>query len=64
MPLARAVGVTYQAIRKFEREGVPAERVLPIVRATGGAVTPHELRPDIYPDPEWMPADTREEDAA
>jgi DNA-binding transcriptional regulator YdaS (Cro superfamily) len=49
-PLAKAVGVTYQAIRKFERTGIPAERVIPISRATGWRVTPHELRPDLYPD--------------
>lgn len=52
---AEKLGVTYQAIRKWERTGVPAERVLPIIRITHGQITPHELRPDIYPDPEWMP---------
>lgn len=36
---------------------VPAEHVIPIVRATSGAVTPYQLRPDIYPDPDWMPPD-------
>ncbi|CAK0741312.1 Helix-turn-helix domain-containing protein [Gammaproteobacteria bacterium] len=52
---ASQAGVTYQAVRKWERAGVPAERVLPIVRATQGRVTPYELRPDLYPDPDWMP---------
>jgi DNA-binding transcriptional regulator YdaS (Cro superfamily) len=28
---------------------VPAERVLSIESATDGAVTRHELRPDLYP---------------
>jgi DNA-binding transcriptional regulator YdaS (Cro superfamily) len=28
---------------------VPAEFVLAIERATGGRVTRHQLRPDIYP---------------
>ncbi len=28
---------------------VPAEAVIPIERATGGKVTRHELRPDLYP---------------
>lgn len=28
---------------------VPAELVLPIERAVGGAVTRYELRPDLYP---------------
>ncbi|EJD7033612.1 helix-turn-helix domain-containing protein [Enterobacter hormaechei] len=30
-------------------KGIPAERVLPIYGVTG--VTPHELRPDLYPNP-------------
>lgn len=30
----------------------PAERVLTIERATGGQVTRHQLRPDLYPLPE------------
>lgn len=34
---------------------VPAELVIPIERATGGKVTRHELRPDLYPVEE--PAD-------
>lgn len=29
---------------------VPAEYVLPIEAATEGAVTRHDLRPDIYPE--------------
>ncbi|EIQ80106.1 hypothetical protein SF123566_8473 [Shigella flexneri 1235-66] len=34
---------------------VPADRVLPIFNATG--VTPHELRPDLYPNPtDGLPA--------
>lgn len=49
--LAAAVGVTYQAIRKFERESLPGERVLAVACATGWRVTPHELRPDLYPNP-------------
>lgn len=31
-------------------------RVLAIYRATQGAVTPHELRPDIYTDPDYRPS--------
>jgi DNA-binding transcriptional regulator YdaS (Cro superfamily) len=46
--LAEALNVTTQAVTKWRRR-VPAERVLDIERATGSAVTRHELRPDIYP---------------
>lgn len=38
----------------------PAEYVLPIVRAVNGRVTPHDLRPDIYPHPDdGLPRDDR-----
>lgn len=48
---AKAVGVTPQAVSEIVRLGkkVPAEWCLPIERATDGAVTRHQLRPDLYP---------------
>ncbi len=45
--LARTINVTPQAISQWDR--VPAERALAVEQATGGKVTRHELRPDIYP---------------
>ena len=45
--LARSINVTPQAISQWER--VPAERVLAVESATGGAVSCTELRPDLYP---------------
>ncbi len=48
--LADALEISPQAITKWVNRGrVPAERVIDIERATGGAVTRHVLRPDIYP---------------
>lgn len=48
--LARKLGCTSQAVSKMCATGrVPAERVLAIEEATGGAVTRHDLRPDLYP---------------
>lgn len=48
---ARAIGVTPQAVSEMVRIGkrVPAEWCLPIEEATGGKVTRHDLRPDLYP---------------
>ena len=54
MALARALGVRVESLYSWERSGrVPAERVLELYRLTG--VSPHELRPDLYPDPDWLP---------
>lgn len=47
--LADAVGLTEQAISKWKRGRVPAERVLAVESATGGKVSRHDLRPDLYP---------------
>ncbi len=46
--LAELVGVTPQAVSKWRRTRVPAERVRAIEEATGGAVARAELRPDIF----------------
>ncbi|WP_248769095.1 YdaS family helix-turn-helix protein [Pseudomonas sp. MWU12-2345] len=46
--LARAIGCTPQAIQRMCATGrVPAERVIPIEKASG--IPRHELRPDLYP---------------
>lgn len=50
-PLAKRLGVTYQAIRKWCATDVPPERVIAVCEATDWRVTPHLLRPDIYPNP-------------
>jgi DNA-binding transcriptional regulator YdaS (Cro superfamily) len=48
---ARAAGVSGQAVSEVLRRGrrVPAEWCLKLEKATGGAVTANELRPDLYP---------------
>lgn len=55
--LAKAIGATQQHIWNWlnRDKQVPADRVLPIVSAVRGQVRPYDLRPDIYPDPDWMP---------
>ncbi len=49
--VAKLVGVSPQAVSEIVRRGrrVPAEWCLPIQEATGGAVSAHDLRPDLYP---------------
>lgn len=47
--LARLAGVTKQAVSGWRR--IPADRVLAVSRATKWQVTPHAMRPDIYPNP-------------
>ena len=45
--LASLLGISSQAVSQWDR--CPVERVLDVERATGGKVSRHELRPDIYP---------------
>lgn len=50
--LAVQIGVSPVLISQWrtERRTIPGDRVIPIARATGWRVTPHELRPDLYPN--------------
>lgn len=49
--LAEAIKTTPQVVVNWRKRGVPAERVLEVEAATGGAVTRFELRPDIFGAP-------------
>lgn len=49
--LADLVKVKYQAIQRWRDEGIPADRVLSVCAAVDWAVTPHELAPHLYPNP-------------
>lgn len=46
--LARECKVTPQAVFKWKRN-VPADQVQRVVAATDGALSAHDLRPDLYP---------------
>ena len=46
--LAEAMNVTPQAVGKWKRLKVPAERCLEIETKTNGSVTRYELRPDVF----------------
>lgn len=50
--LARRLGVTSAAISQWRTSGrVPMERVIPLAEVAG--CTPFEIRPDVYPRPDW-----------
>ena len=48
--LGRKIGVTSQAISQWRT--VPVDRVLSVCAAVCWKITPHEVRPDIYPNPQ------------
>lgn len=55
------MNVNQQAIHGWRKAGrVPPDRVIGVSRAVDFKVTPHELRPDLYPHPEdGLPASMR-----
>ncbi len=57
--LAEKLSISVQAIAKWKV--VPAERVLGVAEAAEWRVTPHQLRPDLYPHPDdGLPAHLRQ----
>lgn len=55
--IGRAVGVSQQRVQAVLRKGgpCPAAWVIPLCRETGWAIRPFDVRPDLYPDPDWIP---------
>jgi len=49
--LARRVGKNSQTVSAWFRNGVASNEVINASRALEWQVTPHELRPDLYPNP-------------
>lgn len=47
--LSKALGLSRSAVSQWDI--VPSERVLAVCAATGWRVTPHQVRPDLYPNP-------------
>ena len=45
--MAKALQVRPQSVAKWKKQ-IPADRVLEIERLTRGAVTRHEMRPDVF----------------
>lgn len=53
--LAAAIGVSPQCLFNWKRRGVPPGHVRGLVKALGGALLAHEIRPDlpeIFPHPD------------
>lgn len=50
--VAAAIGKAQQTVNEVLRAGRPAPATwcIPLERATGGQVTRHQLRPDLYPE--------------
>ena len=49
--LAAKIGVTPEAVRKWEQNRIPAERCKDVVRVSYGQITLHDLRPDLWSAP-------------
>lgn len=50
--MARRLSVSQQAVWQWLKAGrTPAEQVIPMAKATHWQITPHQIRPDIYPNP-------------
>jgi DNA-binding transcriptional regulator YdaS (Cro superfamily) len=56
--LARRLGKNSQTVSAWFRTQVASTEVLNACRVLGWQVTPHELRPDLYPNPsDGLPAE-------
>jgi len=61
---ANAIGVAQPVVSHWRKRGIPADRVLSVASATGWKVTPHQMRPDIYPNPtDGLPPEMAQEAA-
>lgn len=48
--IARHFGLKPWAVSMWRRNGVPAERVIPLCQFMDWLVVPHDVRPDLYPE--------------
>ncbi|EAN7575817.1 helix-turn-helix domain-containing protein [Salmonella enterica] len=49
--IGRAMGCKQQTVWQWLNSQVPAKRVIPLCDLMRWEITPHEIRPDIYPNP-------------
>lgn len=66
MPDSRVMqGHVWKWLNSLKGETPPPEYVIAIAAATRWRLTPHDLRPDIYPNPtDGLPVDLQNEEAA
>lgn len=58
--LADLIGTSQQSISVWRKSKVSPDYVLAVAKAVGYRVTPHQLRPDVYPNPDdGLPIDRR-----
>lgn len=50
--VARVIDKKPQAVQKWQQ--VPSEHVIPLHKASGFVLRPFDLRPDLYPEPDWV----------
>ncbi len=54
-PSKAATALNYRSTMVFTQwrnRGIPADKVIPLARLVGWEVTPHELSPALYPNPD------------
>lgn len=49
--IGRRMGCAQQTVFKWLNTGIPPKRVIPLCELLNWEVTPHELRPDLHPNP-------------
>lgn len=49
--IANLMGTKQQNISRWLNGRIPAERIIPLCELMDWSVTPHELRPDLHPNP-------------
>jgi len=50
--IGNQLGISSQAVSKWMSRGkVPPRRILPLCKALGWKITPHEIDPEAYPSP-------------
>ncbi|WP_265495107.1 transcriptional regulator [Providencia heimbachae] len=57
--IARRLGTKPQTVNLWFKNGVPAQKVLSLCECLAWYITPHEIAPEIYPNPyDGLPNET------